>query len=468
MELLHRLRALEPNGPEANPSTAAAVPPPSVNRADARMPDRPSQVEWDRLKSLVRTKIRHDLAPVMASLDRAELEAEIRRALAQIFEREEIRITPVQRRAFIQQVLSDTLGLGALDELLADASISEIMCNRHDEIWIEQHGQLSRSPLSFPDPELYRAVIDRIVSAVGRRIDESSPMVDARLADGSRVNVIIPPLALDGPVLTIRKFPEEALTVQELQRQGVYSEEFVAFLNAAVRSRLSILVSGGTGSGKTTTLNILSSFIPHGERIVTIEDSAELQLQQPHVVRLESRPANAEGRGAVSIRELVRNALRMRPDRIVIGECRAGEALDMLQAMNTGHSGSMTTLHANSNRDALKRLETMVLMAGFEFPMTAIREQIASAIQLLVHVERLASGQRVVTSVAEVHGVETETILIQELMQWRDGALRPTGMRSRFVMASDAGAESNVGDIHGSARDLGRGSESKAHGERWA
>ena len=290
--------------------------------------------------------------------------ARSRPRLDRIVQREDVVVTPLERRRFVQEVMSDTLGYGPLDPLLADESVTEVMCNSYDDIWVEREGRLERTDLSFTDDVQYRAVIDKIVSAVGRRVDEASPMVDARLPDGSRVNAIIPPLALNGAVLTIRKFAKEPFTAKDLINFGTWTLDLTTVMEACVRGKLNILVSGGTGTGKTTNLNVLSAFIPDGERIITIEDSAELQLQQPHVVNLETRPLSAEGTGQVAIRDLVKNALRMRPDRIIVGECRAAEALDMLQAMNTGHEGSMTTVHANSTRDAISRIETMVLMAG--------------------------------------------------------------------------------------------------------
>src|SRR5579864_2292716 len=302
----------------------------------------------------------------------------------------------------IDALLDEVLGLGPLQALLEDPATTEIMVNHPGQIYVERAGRVSLSPVVFESEAQLRLVIDRIVSTVGRRVDESSPMVDARLRDGSRVNVIIPPLAIDGPCMTIRKFSHDKLRPADLMGIGTATPEMIEFLRAAVRSRLSILVSGGTSSGKTTLLNILSSFIPSDERVVTIEDSAELQLRQEHVIRLESRPPNVEGKGSIPIRELVRNALRMRPDRIIVGECRGGEALDMLQAMNTGHEGSMTTIHANSARDALSRIETMVLMAGFDLPIRAIREQVSSAINVIVQTARLRDGSRKVTAVSEI------------------------------------------------------------------
>ncbi|MGH9302671.1 MAG: CpaF family protein, partial [Acidimicrobiales bacterium] len=309
----------------------------------------------------------------------------------------------------------DTLGYGPLDPLLRDNEITEIMCNNYAEIWIEKAGRITRTDAGFADENHYRQVIDKIVSAVGRRVDEASPMVDARLPDGSRVNAIIPPLSIHGPILTIRKFAATPLTASDLINFETMSLDLSLFLEACVRGKINVLVSGGTGTGKTTLLNVLSAFIPEAERVITIEDSAELQLQQPHVVSLEARPPNAEGSGEVRIRDLVKNSLRMRPDRILVGECRGAETLDMLQAMNTGHEGSMTTVHSNSPRESLSRLETMVLMAGFELPVRAIREQIATAVNLIVQLERAPSGARIVSSVAELQGMEGDIILLQEI-----------------------------------------------------
>jgi pilus assembly protein CpaF len=324
----------------------------------------------------------------------------------------------LDRDLLAKQVLDEAVGLGPLEELLEDHSVTEIMVNQFDKIFIERQGRLERHPLTFTSERAVLGVIERIVAPLGRRIDESSPMVDARLKDGSRVNAIIPPLALKGPALTIRKFAKRKMTAQDLVGFGAMSEEMAAFLEVCVVARRNIVVSGGTGSGKTTLLNILSNFIPGEERIITVEDAAELQLHHDHWVSLESRPANGEGKGAIPIRELVRNTLRMRPDRIVVGECRGGEALDMLQAMNTGHDGSLTTLHANSPRDGLARLETMVLMAGMDLPLSAIREQVASAIHLIVQQTRFACGTRMVTSITEVTGIESGKLQLQELFRF--------------------------------------------------
>ena len=327
----------------------------------------------------------------------------------------------------VDALLDEVLGLGPLQALLEDPAVTEIMVNHPHQIYLERKGRVTLSPVVFESASQMRQVIDRIVSTVGRRVDESSPMCDARLRDGSRVNVVLPPLAIDGPCLTIRKFSRDKLQPADLLAIGSASPEMIQFVNAAVRSRLSILVSGGTSSGKTTLLNILSGFIPTDERIVTIEDSAELQLRQKHVIRLESRPPNVEGKGAIEIRDLVRNALRMRPDRIIVGECRGGEALDMLQAMNTGHEGSMSTVHANSGYDAFGRLETMVMMAGAELPSRAIQKQISSAIDLVVQAERVRGGARKIVSIAEVTGLENGEIQVQELFVYRQTGIDPEG-----------------------------------------
>lgn len=333
-------------------------------------------------------------------------------------------------------VLDEAVGLGPLEDLLADESITEIMVNRHDDIYVERSGRLERSSINFSSDATVMATIERIISPLGRRIDESSPMVDARLKDGSRVNAIIPPLALKGPCLTIRKFSQHKLTTDDLIRYGSINEPMVTFLRTAVEQRLNVVVSGGTGSGKTTLLNILSNFIPPEERVVTVEDAAELKLVQPHVVSLESRPANMEGKGQVTIRDLVRNCLRMRPDRIVVGECRGGEALDMLQAMNTGHDGSLTTGHANSPRDMLRRLEVMVLMAGMDLPVQAIREQITSAVHIIVQQTRFGDGSRRITSITEITGMEQGTILLNEIFCFRQQGFDQNGRVKGSYMAT--------------------------------
>ena len=346
-----------------------------------------------------------------------ELRTETETLLIEIIEKESALPDGLDRDSLRRDVLNEAVGLGPLDELLADEAISEIMVNRHDEIYLERNGRLERHPGSFTSDRAVLGVIERIVTPIGRRIDESSPMVDARLKDGSRVNAIIPPLAIKGPALTIRKFGRKLFSHGDLVALGALSAQMAEFLRICVQQRRNILISGGTGSGKTTLLNVLSNFIPDGERIITIEDAAELRLAHSNLISLEARPPNAEGRGQVAIRDLVKNALRMRPDRIVVGECRGGEALDMLQAMNTGHDGSLTTLHANSPRDALARLETLVMMAGMDLPLTAVREQIASAIDIVVQQARMPDGKRVVTGVVEVAGTESGRIQIQELFR---------------------------------------------------
>jgi len=346
------------------------------------------------------------------------------------------------RARLLEWVLADILGFGPLEPMLQDASITEVMVNGPDDIYIERAGKVERTRVTFENDAHLMRIIDRIVAPLGRRVDESSPMVDARLPNGYRVNVIIPPLSLCGPMLTIRKFAATPFTAQDLIANGTLTTSLVAFMKACVEARVNLVISGGTGSGKTTLLNVVSAFIPANERIITIEDIAELQLKQEHVARLEKRPPNVEGRGEVTIRQLVINALRMRPDRIIVGESRGSEALDMLQAMNTGHDGSMTTIHSNSPRDTLRRIETMVLMAGLELPLRAIREQVSSAIELVIHMERLRDGTRRVVQVTEVQGMEGDTILMQDLFMFDQtgivnsrvvGSLKSTGLRPRFA-----------------------------------
>jgi pilus assembly protein CpaF len=349
---------------------------------------------------------------------------------------EGLTLTRLEYGHLVDALLDEVLGLGPLQALLDDPSTTEIMINHPSQIFVERGGRVSVSPVAFESAAQLRQVIDRIVSTVGRRVDESSPMCDARLRDGSRVNVVLPPLAIDGPCMTIRKFSRDKLRPEDLLRVGTAGSEMIEFLRAAVRSRLSIVVSGGTSSGKTTLLNILSGFIPSDERIVTVEDSAELQLRQEHVIRLESRPPNVEGKGAIEIRDLVRNALRMRPDRIIVGECRGGEALDMLQAMNTGHEGSMSTIHANSPYDALGRLETMVLMAGADLPARAIQKQIASAIDVIVQAERVRGGARKIVSIAEVTGLENGETQYHELFSFRQTGVDQEGNATGFHTAT--------------------------------
>jgi len=347
------------------------------------------------------------------------------------------------RNRLVSDIADEILGFGPIEPLLRDPTVTEVMVNRYDQVYCERFGKLELTDIQFRDSEHIRHVVDKIVTPLGRRVDESSPMVDARLPDGSRVNAIISPLSLNGPVLTIRKFSVDPYTVEDLIGFGTLTQQMAAFLAACVKIKLNILVSGGSGSGKTTLLNVLSSFIPEGERVVTVEDAAELKLHQPHVVRLESRPPNIEGKGEVKIRDLVRNCLRMRPDRIVVGEVRGGEALDMLQAMNTGHDGSLSTVHANTPRDAVARLETMVMMSGMDLPSRAIREQVAAAVHLIVQVGRLSDGSRKVISVNEVQGMEGNIIVMQDIFAFSQkgvaeggkvlGSMQPTGMVPRFM-----------------------------------
>jgi pilus assembly protein CpaF len=348
---------------------------------------------------------------------------------------EEAPLTPEERGRLTFEIARDVMGLGPIEPFLADPTVTEVMVNGTAHIYIERSGVIEQSQARFISEEHLRRVIDRIVTQVGRRVDEASPMVDARLLDGSRVNAIVPPLSLDGSILTIRKFAKDPFQADDLVAMGTMTPQVMSVLMAAVAGGLNILVSGGTGTGKTTLLNVLSSFVPHDERIVTIEDAVELQLRQDHVIRLEARPANIEGHGEVAIRDLVRNSLRMRPDRIIVGEVRGAEALDMLQAMNTGHDGSLSTVHANAPRDALSRVETMVLMAGFDLPSRAIREQIASALNLVVHIERLRDGRRIVANVTEVLGMEGDVIALQDVFKYdfKTDGIRPTGIRPAFA-----------------------------------
>ena len=356
---------------------------------------------------------------------------EVRVLIGELCQSEKGLISSADQQQLMDAVMDETFGLGPLEALLKDNTITDILVNRFDRVYVERRGRLEPADVRFRDNSHLRQIIDRIVALVGRRVDETSPMVDARLADGSRVNAIIPPLALDGPAMSIRRFGSKPLQLEDLIRHGAFPAAMMDFLSAAVQARCNILISGGTGSGKTTLLNCLSRYISTDERIITIEDAAELQLQQPHVVRLETRPANIEGKGEITQRDLVKNCLRMRPDRIIIGEVRGGEALDMLQAMNTGHDGSMTTIHANSTRDALARLEVMIAMAGYDIPMRALRQQIASALQLVVQSQRLTGGKRKVTRVSEITGMEGDQVQVHDLFQFEqtgvDGQGHATG-----------------------------------------
>jgi pilus assembly protein CpaF len=398
--------------------------------ADTRNPD------YQALKGRVHTELLNRLnLDRLSTVRREDAEPELRTLIAAIVEREQQKmpLSLAERESLVVDVLNELFGLGPLEALLSDPSISDILVNRYDQVYIEREGRLEETEIVFRDDRHLLQIIERIVSAVGRRIDESSPMVDARLQDGSRVNAIIPPLALNGPVLSIRRFRTDRLGATDLVSRDSVTAPMLEFLRAAVASRMNILVSGGTGAGKTTLLNVLSGFIGGHERVVTIEDAAELMLRQRHVVRLETRPANIEGKGAVRQRELVVNALRMRPDRIVVGEVRGEEALDMLQAMNTGHDGSLTTIHANSPRDALYRLDTMVAMANLNIPDKAVRQQVASAIEIVVQIARLSDGTRKVTAITELTGMERDTITMQDLFVFEKTGLDDEGrVRGRF------------------------------------
>lgn len=381
-------------------------------------------------------------------LDLSALTEEIEQMVNEIIDREAGFISRTDRTKIISEIIDEVIGFGPINPLIEDPDISEIMVNGPNQIYVEKSGKLVLTDVSFRDNEHVMHIIEKIVAPLGRRIDESMPMVDARLPDGSRVNAIIPPLSLVGPSITIRKFAKDPFQIEDLVRFGTLTPEMAKFLDACVKARLNIVVSGGTGSGKTTTLNVLSSFIPNDERIVTIEDAAEIQLRQDHVVTLETRPPNIEGKGAITMRDLVRNSLRMRPDRIVVGEVRSGEALDMLQAMNTGHDGSMTTGHANTPRDMLARLETMVLMAGMDLPVRAIREQISAAVDVIVQQNRLRGGTRKMVNITEVQGMEGDTIVLQDVFLFEQqgvdengkivGRFKPTGIRPKFMSKIEA------------------------------
>jgi pilus assembly protein CpaF len=399
------------------------------------------------LKTRVQNRLLQELDPAMDLSKLDEVKQAIQNLFEQILVEENIVLTRPERQRLLEQITDEILGLGPLQPLLEDRSVTEIMVNGYEEIYVERGGKLFKVPVKFESDDHVMRIIDRIVSPLGRRVDEASPYVDARLADGSRVNAVIPPISLIGPVLTIRMFSKDPITVQQLVEYGSISQDAILFLKACVEANLNVIISGGTGSGKTTLLNVLSTFIPSDQRIVTIENAAELQLRQEHVVTLETRPPNIEGKGEITAQQLVVNALRMRPDRIIVGEIRAGEALDMLQAMNTGHEGSMTTAHANSPRDVISRIETMTLMSGFDLPVRAIREQVASALDLIVHVDRMRDGTRKVVNLTEVVGMEGEIITLTDLFQFEQsgfeegkivGSLRSTGLRPGFMERIEA------------------------------
>jgi pilus assembly protein CpaF len=421
--------ALSPNGTRPAPAETTMVDP------------------YAELKARIHHQCIAKLGPELYKQDGEDLSERVYKAVTEELTVDRTPLTREERREIVRQLTDDILGYGPIEPLLRDDTITEIMINAPDRVYIERAGKLEHTPVRFVDDSHVMRIIDKIVSQVGRRVDEASPMVDARLPDGSRVNAIIPPLALNGPTVTIRKFSRDPYTVNDLITFGTLSPRAAQFVAACVRGKLNILISGGTGTGKTTTLNALSAFIPGDERIVTIEDAAELQLQQEHVITLESRPANIEGVGEIKIRELVRNALRMRPDRIIVGEVRGAETVDMLQAMNTGHDGSLTTIHANSPRDALSRLETLVLTAGVELPHRAIREQIASAFDLLIQIERLVDGSRRITAISEVLGMEADVVTMQDVFNATPPSegeshaaahrllspLRATGLKPHFI-----------------------------------
>jgi pilus assembly protein CpaF len=447
MSLLKRIESARPGvapgapgGPPSAPPGPPGIPPGAAGqRLLSQAPVRESLRE---VKFRIQSRVIQDLDPKLDLANQVEVRRQIEEIFGRVIDEEGLALTRAERVRMLEQITDEIIGLGPLEPLLRDETVTEIMVNGPRQVYIERNGRLELTNVVFQNDDHVMRIIDRIIAPIGRRIDESSPMVDARLTDGSRVNAIIPPLSLIGPVITIRKFSASPFTVDDLIRFGTSTPEMFDFLRACVEARLNIFVSGGTGSGKTTTLNVLSSFIPNDERIITVEDAAELQLRQEHVVTLESRPPNIEGRGAVPIRELVRNCLRMRPDRIIVGECRGGEALDMLQAMNTGHDGSMSTGHANSPRDMLARLETMVLMAGVDLPLRAIREQVSSAVDLIVHQSRMKDGSRRIEYITEVQGMEGDVIVMQDVFLFEQtgvvegkiqGRLRPTGIRPKFV-----------------------------------
>ena len=436
------------NAPDGGPGEAALPPAPAATPSQTSAKIDPQATLRRKIREQIQNEliVRMDLKRMTASgVDREGLERQARAKIDEIVS-EVIKSGKLPRsmdpERIKKEVFDEALRLGPLEDLLDDPTVSEIMVNGPHQVYVERGGRLQLTDLQFADDASVNAIIERIVAPLGRRIDESQPYVDARLKDGSRVNAIIPPLSLSGPSITIRKFSKKTLTVEDFIRFGTWNANAAAFMEVCVKLRKNIIVAGGTGSGKTTLLNLLSSFIPETERIVTVEDAAELKLVQPHVVRLEARPPNVEGKGAVTIRDLVKNCLRMRPDRIIVGECRSGEALDMLQAMNTGHDGSLTTVHANSPRDVVSRLETMVLMSGMELPSRAIREQIASAVDIIIHESRLADGSRKVTAITEVTGMEGQNIVMQDLFTFRQsgvdengrivGEFKPTGAMPTF------------------------------------
>jgi pilus assembly protein CpaF len=443
MSLLKRIGGTTPGVAENTPATSR----PGGSRGEMTKLGAPPREHEDNnftdMRMRVQSRLISELDPKLDLSNATKVRQQVEDIFNSILDSENIVLTRSERARMFESIAADILGFGPLEVLLHDMEVSEIMVNGPRQVFVERKGKLVKSDVIFNNDEHVMRVIDRIISPLGRRCDESSPMVDARLPDGSRVNAVIRPISLVGPCLSIRKFKKEGITVEDMIRFGTLSREMAEFISACVRARLNIVVSGGTGSGKTTTLNALSSFIPEDERIITVENAAELQLRQEHVVTLESRPPNVEGRGEITIRDLVINCLRMRPERIVVGECRGGEALEMLQAMNTGHDGSMTTLHANTPRDAVARIETMVLMAGMDLPVRAIREQVASAVNLIVQQARLKDGTRKLINITEVQGMEGDVVVLQDVFVFEQtgldergkivGNLRPTGIRPKFV-----------------------------------
>src|SRR6266508_2311517 len=449
MSLLKRIESARPGSaapgaPGLPGSTLPAIPggPPNAPASPRLTSQAPVRESFRDVKFRIQNRVIQDLDPKLDLSNQVEVRRQIEEIFGKVIDEEGLALTRAERVRMLEQITDEIIGLGPLEPLLRDESITEVMVNGPRQVYIERSGKLELTNVVFQNDDHVMRIIDRIIAPIGRRVDESSPMVDARLTDGSRVNAIIPPLSLVGPVITIRKFSASPFTTDDLVRFGTSTPDMFDFLRACVEARLNIFVSGGTGSGKTTMLNILSSFIPNDERIITIEDAAELQLRQEHVVTLESRPSNVEGEGEITIRDLLRNALHMRPDRIIVGECRAGEALDMIQAMTTGQEGSLSTGHANSPRDLLRRLEPMVLMTGYEMPLRAIREQVASAVDLIVHTARLKDGTRKVVNITEVYGIEDDEILTQDVFAFEQtgvedgrvqGDLKPTGIRPTFM-----------------------------------
>jgi pilus assembly protein CpaF len=447
-ERMSASRLREATAPAA-PSTPAATPLSSGLAGMASGPSGPmSNEELRKLKQWLIGRVSATFEDPSSLKNNEATRREMEARLQEAYSTTRVNLPESARVELMKSILSEFFGFGPIQQLLDDSTVTEVMVNGPQRVYVERKGRLSLTPVKFDDDDHVRRVIDRIILPLGRRVDADSPLVDARLPDGSRVNAVIPPVAIDGPSITIRKFGTKKLTVEDLINYGSMTPQMAEFLKACVVSRLNVVVSGGTGSGKTTLLNVLSSFIPDDERIVTIEDAAELQLNQEHVVRLESKKANLDGKGEVTIRELVRNSLRMRPERIVVGECRGGEALDMLQAMNTGHDGSLTTLHANAPRDAISRLETLTLMAGLDFPLKVIREQIASAVELIVQQARLRDGTRRITQITEVAGMEGDMVVLQDLFKFTEegvdkdgkviGQMRPTGLRPLFTPKLEA------------------------------